>query len=266
MNWFRIATLAVIASLMLSGETQAYSTGIQPGDSMTYSYTIFTTYATANGNISSTTTVDFQVSVLLVNTSTSLGNFGYTENIISLNNTAVTSATGVKNLTTIFNPFDNMTYTGNIGFWPVIYTDLQPNSVKNLILNESYNDYNGSGYIGFSAEDYINASLTRSEGLIDVNLTIIPIPTYERPAIFYISYNATTGVMESMKQYTNVEVEKIFTYNLLDFTTPSKSYLYLVGYAILGIAGVVLVVEVVRRKSKEERRDARIREKYKKSS
>ena len=252
--------------MLLSGSAQAYSTGIKPGDSMTYYYTIFTTYATANGNISSTTTVEFQVNVLLVNTTTPVGSFGYTENILSLNNTAVTNTTEVKNLTTIFNPFDNRTYTGNIGFWPVIYTDLPPKSVENMVLNESYNDYNGSGYVGFSAADYINASLTRSGGLIDVNLSIAPIPLGETPAVFHITYNGTTGVMESMTQYVNVEVEKVFTYNLVDFTTPPKSYTYLIGYAIVGVAAVVIVVELVRRKSKEERRDARVREKFKKTS
>ncbi len=261
----RALCLAVVVTLLLTGAVQAHTAGIVPGDSMTYSYSIFTTYATPNGNISSTSTVGEQIDVLTVNTAGSLGDFGYSLNVISLNETAITNSTEVKNLTTIFNPFDNLTYTGNLGFWPVIYTDLSPGSVTNLELNETSNDYNGSGYFTVSTAYHINASLAKSAGLIDVNMSITPLPVnYEiPPASFYMRYNATTGVMESMKQVTEIEVEKVFTYTLVGFSTPPPNYTYLVGYAAVVLVAVVGVVELVRRKSKKDRKDAKMREKFK---
>ncbi len=261
-----LAVLMFVCCLLLSTPVQADTAGIRPGTSFSYSYDIVTTYKSPNGNVTSETTAVFQISVTSVNTSGSVGQFGYTESVVSLNGTIASSGYPETNFSTIFNPYDNESYFGNLGFWPVINTDVQPGSVRNLVLSHSYTYYNGTVYKRYDADVLVNFTVSRSGGLIDVDLweRTLPVKAHQLPLVTRMEFNATTGVMTGYAEYTNLFsiVEKEFFYNLVSISIPVKTNYTWVAYVALGFVAVVAAVGVVRRKSKQERKKERLKEKF----
>ncbi len=267
LNRRSFAALFVVACLLAAVPVQASTAGIKPGDAMTFDYTILTTYSSPNGNVTDSTSTSFQVLVTSVNVTGSLGQFGYTESLLEFNTTVLQSGTSADNFTTFFNPYDNQSYTGNIGFWPVIYTDVKSGTIKDLELSETYTQNTTSGVATYVADEYVNATIWRSDGLIDLNMSLkvpsgssTPLPAVQ----FRIQYNGTTGVMQSYAEYANIygSVEKILSYNLVGFSeTKLPSYNW-VGYVVLAAAIAVVAYAVVTRKSGREKKVARLREKY----
>ena len=259
---FGIAVLVLL--LLLPGQALAKTAGISPGDSMVYSYEIYTTYASPNGNVTHISMNQFTVNILSVNASAPQGEVGYTQSITEFNNTAVTvtnSSYYSENYTTIFNPYDNLTYMGNIGFWPFTYTDLAVGSVKDL--NLSYTIVNipvSSGSSTFTVVQHINGTVTKSPSSIDVNMTLVAYAG-SHPSSITLSFSSATGVLEYCRITTNLisEIEKIFTYHLLSFTSP-KGLGYIPYLAIAAVVAVVVIVAVVRRQSPREKKAARMRE------
>lgn len=262
-----LAALALISFLLLSLPVQADTVGVKPGTSLSFNYDIITTYGTSNGNVTSETTANFLIGVTSVNTTGAVGQFGYTESVNTLNGTTESSTTPATNYTTIFNPFNNDTYFGNLGFWALIDTSVQTGARTGMVLSHSYSYYNGSTYTNYNADVLANVSVVRDRGLIEMNLSEIPdTANYTKlPVITRAKFNATTGVLISYTEYANIYsiVEKIFYYNLVSFSEPATPASYLwVAYVVVGLVAAIAVVQVARRKPKEARKRARVKEKF----
>ena len=268
MNSRSIAAIAIICCLLASVPVQADKAGIVPGDTFSYSYEILTTYATPNGpNQTSITTAVLQISVHSVNTTGDVGEFGYTESVPVFNGTTGTDVnTSALNFTTIFNPYNNESYTGNIGFWPVINTDVEPGNRTNLVLHTTYTFSNDTGDYNYTGDVFFNLTVSRPAGLIDVNMSERAYPINDSvPAVdFDMKYNAMSGVMESYAEYANIYsiVEKIFYYNLVSFSPPSRANYSWAFYVVAAVIVVRAAVEVARRKSAPEKKKAKMREKF----
>jgi hypothetical protein len=213
-----MSVVLVLVILSLTLLVQATTVGISAGDSMVFLYQICTTYSTPSGNVTSTSNNQFTVNILSVNVSAPRGEVGYTESAIEFNNTVESSSSVTstpENFTTIFDPYDNLSYLSNIGFWPFTYTDLQVGSVRNLNLKVPV-----SGTASYVM--HINATVARNSGLIDVNLTLVAFAG-AHPTVDVLRFNSTNGVLEYGRMTTNpvTNVEKVFIYKLLSFTQPT---------------------------------------------
>lgn len=233
---------------------------------MVFSYEIYTTYATPNGNVTNISTNKFTVDIFSVNVSAPHGEVGYAETVQEFNSTTVTSSSLFENFTTIFDPYDNFSYMGNIGFYPFTYADLPNGSVHNLGVNITVTNVPyGNGTATLSSVQYVNATVARSPGSIDVNLTTVASPG-EMPSVWVMRFNSTTGVLKYAKTTTNLEsdIEKIFTYALVSYShaspPPPSSPSLLPYLALVVVAVVAAVLVVARRKSPRERKVERMRE------
>ncbi len=265
-NLLRAAALGLLV-LLVPGPALANTYGVFAGDSMVFSYERLTTYATPNGNVTTISMNQFTIGITSINSSAPHGEVGYTETIQEFNNSVVTSSSLYVNFTTVFDPYDNLSYLGNIGFYPFTYVDLQAGSVKNLGVNVTVTDVpieNGS--VSVSSVQRVNATVAKSSGLIDVNLTTIGY-TGETPSHWDMRFNATTGVLEYGRTTVNVisDIEGIYTYHLLSYTHHSSSqdlsFLpYLVVAAIVVVVAAAVVQAVRGRKSPRQKTEARMRE------
>jgi hypothetical protein len=238
---------------------------------MVFSYSVLSTYGSGHNQTTVTTAVE-EVSIVSVNLSASLGEFGYTFTMLNINGTNQTASAGpaAVNFTTIFDPYNNLTYTGSIGFWPVIYTDVRAGSVKDVELNQTYTAPNpsGSGTMTYNAVQYFNATVTRANGIIDVNMHILPLlESNQTGSGLMMNFSATTGVLERMVDKVNVlsPIEEILTYNLVSFTQPASLNLSFVPYVLVAAVVAVVAFELARRKPKAERKKAKLREKFAKA-
>lgn len=199
-----------------SGQTPVTRTiGISAGESVVYSYQILTTYRTPDGNYTTTIYNQFTVDILEVNASR--GEVWYKETLNMFNSTTETTQTPVSNVTTIFDPYDNESYLGNIGFYPFTYTDLLPGTGHiNITVPLGGLGLNGTVKTGVQK---INASVARPSGLIDVNYTVFGF-SGQSPMPTVMAFDAMTGLLETGVTKANVfGVEKIFTYHLLSLGT-----------------------------------------------
>lgn len=258
---------AVAVLLMLPGLAQANTMGVSAGDSMAFSYQIYTTYETPNGNVTNIQNNNFTVNIISVNQSAPHGEVGYTISVSEYNNTIETNSSltspSPENFTTVFNPYDNLSYLGNIGFWPFTYTDLKVGSVHNLGVNTVVTNVpSGNATLTLKTTQYFNATVARSPGQIDVNLTQIAYSGSHLTA-YVVRFNSTTGVLEYSKETTNLigTIEKIFTYTLIRYTRPTPLNLWFAPYLAVAVVAVIAVLAVVRRKSPQEKKAARMREK-----
>jgi hypothetical protein len=259
---------AAVVLLMLPNVVLANTTGISPGGSIVFSYQIYTTYETPNGNVTNIENNQFTVNILSVNQSAPHGEVGYTVSISEFNNTVETNssvtAPSPENFTTVFNPYDNFSYLGNIGFWPFTYTDLKNGSVTNLpvhtsVTNVPYENVTGT----VNSVQHFNVTVTRSAGLIDVNLRQVAFAGSH--ATYYVTqFNATTGVLKYSKEITNLigDIEKIFTYTLVSYNLPTSLNLWFLPYLAVAVVAVLAVLYVTRRKPAREKKAARMRERF----
>jgi hypothetical protein len=237
---------------------------IKPGDTLLYAYTIFTTYATPNGNISRTQRNEFTVNILNVQTGSSSDIVEYSELVTLFNNTAVSNPQSAQNITTVFDPYDNNTYLGNIGFYPFTYTDLPAGSADNLNVSLPIN---GAPTGNITGNQMVDAIVVKEPGAINVNFTIYSGPSVE-PSLTVMSFNSTDGVLTKGVTYTHFfDVEKIFTYNLLSYSQknpskPNSLLAYVTIAAVVAALSIIVVVAVVKWPSARSRRVAKIRKKY----
>jgi hypothetical protein len=232
---------------------------------MTFSYQIYTTFETPNGNTTNIQNNMFTVNILSVTPGAPHGEVGYTLTVAQFNNTEVansTSTTSAENFTTIFDPYDNFSYLGNIGFWPFTYTDLEAGKQNNLTLMIPVSNVpHGNTTTTVYDTQLVNASVARPRGLIDVNLTWIAFKG-AHPTTDVMRFNATSGVLEYSKETTNLisTIEKIFTYALVDYTRASPLNLWYLPFIAVGIIVAVAVVAWARRDSPAKRKEKRMRE------
>ena len=261
-----IAAVGILALLIIPGPVVANSVGFSTGDSLVFSYERYTTYATPNGNQTFISMNQFTVFINSINTTAKGGGVvGYSETIQEFNNSAVTNSTAYENFTTIFDPYDNSSYLGNIGFYPFTYTDLTAGSVGNLGINVTTSGIPvGNGSESVSSIQRVNVTVARGPGLIYVNLTTIGY-TGEHPSQWAMQFNSTTGVLEYGKTTVNLisDIEGIYTYHLLSYIHQSPpAYQAYIPYIIVGAIVVVIVVSALAgRKSERQKKTAHFREK-----
>lgn len=252
--------LVLLALLLLVPEPALGRTvGIRPGDIAVYSYKIDTTYITPYGNVTNTYYNEFTIKIDSIDTEAKVGEVGYILTVTIANSTAVTEGNVVSNFTTIFDPYDNRTYVGNIGFLPIAYTDLQAGLVKNY-------------RIKWTTRSYVNSSVWREPGLIDVNFTIMSDLSgnySSRIAKIALQYNATTGLLESGygAAVTYATVWRYGYYKLLSYTRPAD---FSVNPMIIAVTSGIVVAAIVAivfvgRRTPSEKKVARMRDKFGKS-
>jgi len=233
--------LALLVVSTAPREAAARTLGVQANDTFSYDYDVFTTYATPNGNISSTQYNQLTISVLWTNSSRPLGEAAYSEVITELNGTSVSSPSAIENTTTIFDPYNNDTYLGNIGFYPFVYTDLRAGSPHNLPVSLTVGN-TPSGDLTGTQE--VNATVARDSGTISVNFTIFSSASTP-PSQTSMRYNATTGVLMEGTTYTHFfGVEKNFVYTLIS-SGYSPSGILNPDVQILVVAGLIVVIALV---------------------
>lgn len=240
----------------------ARTVGVAENDSLTYDYTIHTTFKTLNGNTTTDQLNRLTLDILSVKPQAPLGEVVYTETITLLNNTAVSGSQPAENVTTIFDPYNNDTYLGNIGFYPFTYTDLHAGNVKGLKLFVNVTGTGTSlGYV--SSTQTINASVYRTPSQIDVNFTTLAGP-HLPISLTALEFNSTTGFLTHGVTYTHFfGIEKDFIYDLVGYAIPPPSRSGYSEYVIIGVVvaavAVIAVVAYVRRPSPRERKAERIR-------
>ncbi|HME18397.1 MAG TPA: hypothetical protein VKF15_01520 [Nitrososphaerales archaeon] len=265
----RAAVFALLALLVVPGFTSTATLGISAGDSATFVYDIHAITLQVSGHriYNSTTTQKniLSIDVLSVNTTKSLGVIAYRETITLFNSTTLATPRVGQNLTAIFNPYDNNTYIGKLGFYPFTYTNLKAGSAKNLTVQVSllnYPGFNGTVY----AKATLNATVTRDPRYIYVSCIIV-YPR-ERPFYMAMKYNATTGVLFNMTTRASfLGTPQILTYQLLQFGHISpESSVFSVLYSPYFVAAVAVVLvavlggyEVTHRKAGKAKRAERLR-------
>ncbi|MDA4116851.1 MAG: hypothetical protein OK455_00710 [Thaumarchaeota archaeon] len=216
------AVAATIALLLLSSAPRgamARTVGVSPNDSFVFNYTVLTTFSTPNGNQTTLQHNQLKVGVLWTNTTSPLGEVAYSEAITELNGTNVNNPSTFQNTTTVFDPYDNDTYLGNIGFYPFAYTDLKAGAANALSVSLTVTGIPGGDLTG--AQE-VNATVSRPPGEIDVNFTIFSSGVTAPPSQTVLRYNASTGVLTSGTTYTHFfSVEKNFVYTLESSTHES---------------------------------------------
>jgi len=253
--------------LVLPAAVSARSVGISAGASMVYTYTIHTTYATPNGNHTQDQHNEFTLKILSVEPQATLGEVTYTETVTLLNDSSMTTTQAVENVTTIFDPYNNDTYLGNIGFNPFVYTDLSSGTADGLRVSFTVT---GTPSGSLSGTQTVNATVARSPGEIDVNYTLFSAPDVP-PSQAVLVYNSTTGLLTHGVTYTHFfEIEKDFIYNLVSYapaTSGTSGYpAYIVPLIAVAAVVVIAVVAIVRRPSARERRAERLRHKMGRSA
>ncbi len=238
-----VAALAIAALLVTSftpRDAWARTVGVQANDSLVFDYTVFTTYATPNGNQSSTQNNQLGLTVLWTDTTKPQGVVAYSETITEVNGTQVSAPTAAQNTTTILDPYDNDTYLGNIGFYPFTYTDLKPGSANDLSVSLAVAGTPSGTLTGVQE---VNATVGRESGLISVNFTIFATGS-EPPSQTVLLYNDTTGVLTQGITYTHFfNVEKNFIYKLVSFGH-APTGIFNPNVQILIVAAVIVVAAV----------------------
>jgi len=197
----------------------AGTVGISVGNSAVYSYVIFTTYASPSGNISSSIVNQMTVTVDSVNTTGPVGVVGYTLTLTEFNGTILNPPAISSNYTSIFDPYNNLTYFSQswIGWCPFTYTDLKVGSA-NLDVNVTV-ALTQNETTSFIVP--VDSTIGRSPGLIDVNIT-----EPSSGQLIVMKFNSTTGWLESQVTYgpgPALGVERILTFQLLSLETSTAT-------------------------------------------
>jgi hypothetical protein len=253
--------------LLLPGVASARTVGISVNDSITYAYTIHTTYATPNGNHTQDQHNEFTLKILSVAPQAALGEIGYTETVTLLNDSSLTTTQAAQNITTIFDPYNNDTYLGNIGFYPFTYTDLAAGSVNDLKVSLTVTS-SSSGPL--SGTQSVNATVMRNPTAIAINFTILSAPGVPK-SLSVLDYNASTGLLTHAVTFTHFfGVEKDFIYNLVSYVSAKPSGPdyppYLIPTIVVAVIAVVAVVAILTRPSPRQRKAEKIRRKMGRSA
>ncbi|MBI3858861.1 MAG: hypothetical protein HY296_01265 [Thaumarchaeota archaeon] len=239
--------------------------GVNAGDQAVYRYEIRTSFETETDNRSSTAMFNVTVGVLAVNTTGALAAIHFInrqEPIIGgvVNTSASTVA---SNLTYVYDPFNNETYLGKLGFPAFAYTDLQ-NGTRSFQLTvpvESPPDFVEAN--ASTPHQTIAVSVTRTTSLITVSLNDT-LAEGASPAVTAVQkYDPATGVLQSMRlHFRLLDVSRWFLYTLLSFSPgPPASPLWWIPYAIVATAGGAIAIWVALPYRKGKKAD-RMRERF----
>jgi len=251
-----VVLLVAPALTLAGGAATARTVGVAPGNTAVYSFWTHRTFygVTYSVNITQDVYMNETIQITSLNLTAPSGYFSYTGEIANVTGGTVSSSLLLRNTTTIFDPYDNNSYLGVLGFFPVIYTNVKTG-------NDSFQiapTVNGTKQ---SAEN-VTVSVIRTAATIGVNFTVKPF--YETPWRSVNVFNATSGVLEKGAVYTNFfQVEKYFYYTLLSYSVakPGPSYTPYLELLALGVIAVLVAVTVLRRRSRSEKKATRMREK-----
>ena len=240
--------------------------GIAPGDKAVFRYLIHTSYFNDTGNVTTNVLYNESIDVTSVNPTASLGIVNYTVTVSNkLDNGTVRTATN-KNSTTIFDPYVNTTYLGNLGFPAFAYTGIPAGSARfNITLPVMYN---GTRYYNASNPSRFSVHVVDWPRYTEVNITdTLGSNAYHPFGNFTEKFDAKTGVLVKFVGTTILSfVYRNVYYNLVSFTSSSDSSPLLGStlllYVVLGIGVAWVVVAIARRSPKKERQVAKMREKY----
>lgn len=260
--WVGLVLLVLVpATVTASGSDR--TVGVAAGERAVYSYHVHNSYIndTTDQNVTTDSYWNLTIDIQSVNTSSSLPDIGYHITEDSISDGSVVGTYTESNLTTVFDPFDSGTYLGNLGFPAFIFTDVQ-NGSKNFGFNVPTTSL-PSWATSNSTEtpQNITVAVVRTPASIYVSLRDVLANSSYPFMIAGVTYSAATGVMNSSAMYTILSgVYKNFFYTLLSFgryTAPNYTYVW---YVALGAAAAaVVVVGVVRRPSRRQRKVDKLR-------
>jgi hypothetical protein len=245
----------VLLVLILAGSSAAVASnpGVSAGDTVSYTFNRTTSYPTPNGFHVNSSDNAFTVQILSVDNSKPPGQMGILETFSEYQNKTVTSNNTASVITPFFDPYDNASYVGALGFFPFTYTDVQAGSAR---LQFGLPVANSSSSIN-EAHD-VNVTVTRTASTIVVNFTeksgALP-PSYN-----YIVYRSSDGVMTFGETKGTLFGETtVFDYYFVSLTkSTAPSNLPLLGYVFIGAfvaVGLFAVGSWMRGRMKPKRRE-----------
>jgi hypothetical protein len=256
--------VAAVLLLLLPGATLAHKVGLRIGDRATYSVTLITTVGGYPKNTSSSYTTQFSIEVLNISTAGPVGLVGYSLSIDLMNGSSpTTTSPPTQNVSTIFDPSDNVSYIGS-GFFPFIYTDL--GNQTNVNVPVSY-PVNGSLYPPYPT--LVNSSVVTTAKGIFVSVQHPLAPNATIYAYWFMRYNATNGLLlNSTVLISQFGTSRDFYYKLLDYSyvppsvdegTLLPAYLAVVVVAVIVVVGLIAIA---RKPSRKARTVAKVKERY----
>ncbi len=264
--------VALLALLVLPGFTSTMTVGFRQGDSAVFAYDMtkitLTTDPSTNDIVNQTTTQynQLRLDVLSVNLTNPTGKVAYRETVTVYNATTLTTPSVGQNFTAIFDPYDNATFLGKIGWYPFTYADLPAGNRSNVEVAVSISGYpgNNGSTIGGTVIARVNFTVTRNHDFINVSCRVNSGPS-TNPWTMAMRYNATTGMLDNFTEVASfLGTTRILTYQLLAYSHPSvfdyTPILQAVLYIAIAAVALLAVYEVLTRKSRRERKAARLRE------
>jgi len=256
------AVVAIILFLVTPGTGTVRTVGFSPGDSAIFNYDIRAT----NVNSSSHTYFVFRVDILSVNTSKPIGEVGYMETLTDFNGTIISKPSASQNttsrdLTAIFDPFNNATYLAKIGFHPFTFTDVPAGSKYNMTIGVPFAGFGGRDQVIY-VNATVNATVARSPASIDVTYSVKSDPR-GLPWGGVMHYDPKTGMLVNGTQIARfLETTRVFNYQLLQFDHPTPLDLSFLPYLIVAGLAVFVVYSVAARGSAKDRKVGRIKKRF----
>ena len=227
---------------------------------MVYHYVIYKYTPTVTGNLTSTQSFNETVNIATVNTTTAEGEVGYVLKIDAITNqTHTTTSVLLSNFTTIFDPYNNNTYQGRLGFPAFIYTDVQNGSTSftfNYIIKGSPP---GNGTI---PPQNFHVNVTKNSHFIQVDFNERPFPT----SFLWnatMKFDAQSGVLQNFEFATYLFGEyTIFYYTLTSYTHNPGLNLTLLGVAVVGLGVAAVAAAILTRPSRSKKKEEKMRKKF----
>jgi len=262
--WVWLTLLILVPAAFAA--TPARTVGVVPGDHIVYAYHVRSSSYndTTGANITSNLYWNLTIQVQSVDASANPPDVGYQIREDALTNGSITDTYTETNLTTVFDPFNTTTYTGNLGFPAFVFTNVQ-NETKNFGYNvPTTNLPPWATPADREVPQNITVTVVRSQKSIYVSLRDDLLNATNPFMIVGMTFDAATGVMQSSKMFTVLSgVYKSFYYTLLSFVQgaqPIPVYFYLLPLAVAVVA-VVAAVEIRRRPSHRKRAVQKMRKK-----
>ncbi len=253
----RCAAVLLLWLLLFVPAVRSDTAGIHAGDTATYEYAQVLVNHLPNGSSYQQSYVSqFSVHVVSVNGSASPAVVDYILSYTEFQN-VTTTQTGSVNSTYIFNPYDNRTYLGAIGFYPFAYTDLQPGRMANIPVTITITQAPNGTITGTTR---IDVTVGRAAGSVTVNYTAA-IGTALQPSSTFLRYNATNGVLTyGTTEVSLAGIDRGFTFSLVSYqkgVPPGlPAIVYVIGGAFAAL-GAVAVADVARGSLRRRRKAKR---------
>lgn len=242
------------------GQVEGSKAGIIAGAQVTYDYKMSVGYLLPNNTYYMKTGDNrFTVNVLSIDNSHPPGIIGYVETFTLYNDTTVNES--VNGTTPFFDPYDNMTYVGNIGFYPFMYTDVPTGSSANIPVSLTLQVQSNTSITNVNR---INVTVSRASRQIIVNITMESGPQLP-PSYTYLSYNASNGVLLYGKtDFTLLGADRGFVYTLSSYTPGSNTQgglplFPLIDYLAFGSFAGLAIVGITRLFFRDKRRGKRFK-------